>query len=187
MRQINDQIQRLARDLADPIYPYIAQRLRANQGTAFPASGMAAGDLFFRTDYLLWFVYDGTRWVTQDEYALSPVVVFNVPTTTAPNNVGIIALPSVLDFYIERVIFQTFVETTNNGSNYYTVQVRLSDGTSITTRTTAADTVNTWTTGRTAPATVVTPGHLEVRVSAKTGAPGNLYLGAQVVGRIVAT
>jgi hypothetical protein len=156
-------------------------------GASFP-TGIAAGYLFFRTDYLLWFVYDGTRWLTQDEYALSPVVVFNIPTTTAPNNVGIIALPSVLDFYIERVVFQTFVETTNNGSNYYTVQVRLSDGTSIVTRDTSGDTVNTWTTGRpTVTPIAVTPGHLEVRTSAKTGAPGNIYLGAQVIGRLVAT
>jgi hypothetical protein len=48
--------------------------------------------------------------------------------------------------------------------------------------------VNTWTTGRpTVTPIAVTPGHLEVRTSAKTGAPGNIYLGAQVIGRLVAT
>jgi hypothetical protein len=92
------------------------------QGTAFPASP-ATGQRFYRTDLMVECYYDGTRW-------LGPQQTKNIYTRhTAPGNyAGTTLIDRFGDFqdasyYLERIVWRARVNTTNNGSNYWTLRV----------------------------------------------------------------
>lgn len=98
-----------------------ASGLMALGGTSFPASP-ATNDLFFRTDRGLLYYYDGTRWLTVNEYTnyLGLATVLeggNTPTTIA----------SAIDHgangcWVTRIA-ATAYQATGNGSNYVTYQL----------------------------------------------------------------
>ncbi len=136
-------LQQLARDLAGPIFPYIARRLAANKGTTFP-TGIAAGDTFFRTDLMMWCVYDGTRWLTAHEYTAGIYL-----QATGANSVAVHELRQDYAPYVMRVAIGYQVITTNNGTNYWTIAVSsvnaaYSASTSLRSITTAAVAANSW-------------------------------------------
>lgn len=117
-----DEMQNLARKLIGPLWPWIADRLNDyRRGTAFPASP-AAGDRFFRTDLGWQCYYDGTRWLTVHE---DMIPVQALATFAGPGTVGgtITALRTDYAPYFTRVEMTTAVATTNNGTNYWTVEL----------------------------------------------------------------
>lgn len=70
-----------------------------------------------------------------------------------------------------------FVATTNNGSNYWTLELISTAGAVLATLTTSVASVATWT--RLTTSTITAPGSSNVVVSLRasvTGAPGNLYV-----------
>lgn len=147
-------------------------RKGAQQGTAFPGSP-ASGDRFFRTDLLLDCVYDGTRWLSAEEYA----VHFNVGSGITTNQTFYAAIDDALNIYLTRFVFTHYVATTNNNSNYWTAKLYsiATSGTLRDSRTSFASAANTWSIDKTN-LTIVGSGikALEVDVQKIVGSPGAL-------------
>lgn len=92
-------------------------------GTAFPASP-TVNQRFFRTDLGLDCYYDGTRWLTVGLTTHGFVVTNTLMPISASVNDN---LQAVVDngasgIWLERIVVNTYVSTTNNASNYWTVQ-----------------------------------------------------------------
>jgi hypothetical protein len=159
------------------------------RGTAFPTvPAPVADDLFYRTDLNWLCFYDGTEWMTVQEYTVT------LPTSTLSADGSGNSYVPVGDYYavyITHVVFHTLVASTNDGSNYWTVLLR---GAEITTAvqttiwsfTTAADTVGVWKSHETLDPTTPQPSErnwLHYR-GEKTNAPGNLSVLATVYYRL---
>jgi hypothetical protein len=106
------------------------------EGTAFP-TGPATGDRYRRTDldYMVFF-YDGTRWLSETLY-VAPMPPYNngdeQPNTTAPVNLFRMGIPTFdddFDLWIERFIVTARSSSTNDGSNYWTMDLQAFDGSS---------------------------------------------------------
>lgn len=115
-------------------------------GVAFPGSP-ATDDLFHRTDRDLVYFYDGTRWLTINEYSVAcgPLDVLFPVTTTANNSYGS-TYQGANGAYITRAELVT-ISVNNDGSNYHTCQLKSRVAAGTTTNlgssfTTAADTPN---------------------------------------------
>lgn len=157
------------------------------RGTSFPGSP-ASGDRFYRTDRKIEYEYDGTRWLSVSQHrvaiatnrALSPFsatgVVLDSPTPQAED---------ATNHFLEKIVYETNVNTTNNGSNFWTVDAVSGGGTSMGSFTTAADTVGTWTPHVTSVNAVYGSGVISVRILTKTGAPGVIFVTAYCVWRMV--
>lgn len=167
------------------------------QGTSNPVSP-TTGDRFYRTDLKLEIVYDGTQWLTVNEFALFAGQEGTPGTTTAGGFVMYFTLPTDYTMYLTRFVCQTRVNTTNNGTNYYTVRVDslkadLSNAaTGIVSFTTAGDTVNVLNTHDTAiNATVASFGAGAVMLYlgnfVKTSSPGAIRINAALYGRKIIT
>jgi hypothetical protein len=92
-----------------------------NEGTVFPVSP-TANDKFYRTDRNLLYYYDGTRWLTVQQFK-APLyhpgdinLNFNATIT-----VGGLVPDATYGMYLERLEATIYVATTNNGSNYWTI------------------------------------------------------------------
>lgn len=186
----------LARRLAPALAPWFLTRDGSRdlgRGTAFPSTdvpgGVQAGDRFFRTD-LGWACYhDGTRW-------LSPEAQASLGFASASANGAMLYLAQRTDYapYVTRVALNTNTAATNNGTNFWTVQIRGVNATYggasiIHSRTTAADTAGAWVATSGIPATTLTPADyyfFDVVVT-KTLAPGAITLTAALWYRLIVT
>lgn len=114
-----------------------------SSGTAFP-SGPATGMRFFRSDLGLECYYDGTRWLTLNEYECilttseAQAASFNATTVNVRNG----AMRSDYAAYITRAQFYIFCGLTNNGANYFTYTTVDHLGNTIWSFNTSADTAN---------------------------------------------
>lgn len=98
-------------------------RTGVSAGTSNPASA-TSGDLFFRTDLGLMIYYDGTRWLTTNEYQLRGRI------DAAYSTSGDIGSTCALDLtqggmYVTRYSAVAYVSSANNGntaSHYWTIQ-----------------------------------------------------------------
>ena len=158
---------------------------RRPSGTSFPGSP-ATGDLFYRTDRNLEYFYDGTRWLTTQEYqaSMSPQDTPN-PYSTAPINAQAFPVRTDRSFYLTRVSVLSNILGTNNGSNYWAFSLRDNAGTTIVSWNTSADAA-----GATLKESDINAVHsptqtLRLRVDTKTGAPGNLYINVSLWYRFV--
>jgi hypothetical protein len=163
-------------------------------GTSFPGSP-ATNDLYYRTDKALLCYYDGTRWLTTTLYR----DVFHyagsaMPLTTSGTMGRMPPWAATYDLWLDAFYTSTYVATTNNGSNYYTVALIKKDnadaGTNIVTFNTSADTVNNWTQRRTAiGAAYVSASYREFDVTAtvSAGAPGSLFWAISMAYRLIVT
>lgn len=162
-------------------------------GTSFPTSGLATDYLFYRTDLDMWFFYDGTRWLSSTLYretfllndALQPIV-------GAAANVGYSpAWNTDHDLWVEKLYASTYVATTNNGTNFWTVALNKINSafalTSMGNFTTAADTVATLTKHTATIGALLTPGTnpLLGLSATKTLTPGGITMGAAFTYRLV--
>lgn len=145
---------------------------------------------FFRIDLGWWIFYDGTRWLTCQEFACDLGTVGN-------NTVGLLAFTRIRRDYtafVTRVAITTQVNNTNNASHYYTVEVQSlnTDQTAATTLAsfdTRADTVYVLTPHDSAiNATVgVNNFFLGVATTGKTGTPGYIYPTTTIYYRLIVT
>ena len=85
-------------------------------GTSFPG-GPSTNDLFYRTDRALLYYYDGTRWLTLNEYSLTLGALDYQPrsSTTAMTLWGVTDL-GANGQWVTRFVAMNDVVTTNDGS-----------------------------------------------------------------------
>lgn len=167
-----------------------------DEGTSFPVSP-STDDKFYRTDRNILYFYDGTQWLTVQQFAIHLSAYRQLPATgySATNTRALMGVPPgvpTYDFYIEEWRVDSFVFTTNNGTNHWTMSLVKDDTAGA--RTTV-DSFNTSThsndlhtrTVRTVNALLGTTNvMLNVDIPTKTLSPGNLVVGASlIVGRLV--
>lgn len=162
-------------------------------GTSFPGTP-STSDLFWRTDRALLYYYDGTRWLTVNEYTL--------PVTARTLNGGI-SVTSTMgnmtahrdhDMYITRVEANVFVAsggTALGASHKWVVTFAKIDSTNgkttISTLTLDSGSSNAWRELADSPAHVVASAtYFSFEwVCTKTGTPGNLFPTIKVSYRLV--
>jgi hypothetical protein len=155
-----------------------------NAGTSFPTA--AAGDLYHRTDLspALW-RYDGTRWLSVQRYRTEVPVAVSV---SASATVGYFPLwNSEFGAYLIDFRGVMYVSTTNNGSNYWTLDLKKwSDNSVIVSANTSANSASVSNLKDVAINAVSTEDILYV-ASTKTASPGNLYPLMYVTYALIAT
>lgn len=87
-------------------------------GAAFPGTP-SSGDQFFRTDLGLLCYYDGTRWLTMNQYT-----GYLEHTTAVNANPVFQRHDGSYDIFIEECSVTTITLATNNGANFWTVTVK---------------------------------------------------------------
>lgn len=164
-----------------------------NSGTSFPTA--VTGDRYWRTDRGIEYYYDGTRWLTTQEFNL------DWSTRVAQTGGGLSATQTSLsnavipgtDIYITTIRFVDFVQTTNDGTNKWTLEIfKLSTANATTSlgsvsTGTGPDSINTWTPHDVTVNAVVTAAtHPVLRVDAtKVASPGALIFSWTVRYRLV--
>jgi hypothetical protein len=166
-----------------------------SSGTSFPGSP-ADGDLYYRTDLDLFCRYrsSGTRWVTTTLYREPLAYQTALIPISANANLGYLtAWAATYDLWLESLFTSIYVQTTNDGSHYWTITLNKEDSagsqTSIVTLNTSAATVNTWTNANTAIGASYVAGSyrtFDVNLS-KTSTPGNPYFAAALSYRLIVT
>lgn len=164
-------------------------------GTTFPASP-GTGQQFFRTDLGLECYYDGTRWLTKNEYAVSLNGSQGAWTATTVSSLMTVNDQSQSGMWITRFLANTFILSgTSNGSNYFTVQLQSADAADVahtnlgSSFTTASDAVNTHVKHTVVVGAAVNTAHTYISPAlTKTGTPGSLYFfGSTVFYRLIVT
>ena len=87
-------------------------------GTSFPGSPTNY-DMYFRTDLGLLCYFDGTRWLTVNEYT-TPQLRGGTPDSM---DTDLLKLMNSKHIYISNISAITYTSTTNDASNYYTVNL----------------------------------------------------------------
>lgn len=160
-----------------------------SSGTSNPGSP-STGDLFFRTDLGLLIYYDGTRWLTVHLYHMSIGRNFTDMSATSVGNFGA-SVGGAYDLWIEDILFSSRVQTTNDATHRWTLEVYRSNvtgaDTSIASRSTSAD-------GTAKKNAVVAVDALAgtdlvwlYTFGTKTNSPGVLQVAATVTYRLVVT
>jgi hypothetical protein len=162
------------------------------RGTANPTSGpggaLAAGDRFFRSDLGFAIYYDGAHWLTREyESDLTPYLAGATARLTVTTGTVLIQ-PIRTDFSLDvtRIKLYCDVATTNNGTNYWTINIG-TDTTAIWAPTTAADAAGAGINKETAPSTIYTGNFFKVGVTKTAGAPGGITLNVSIWYRLVIT
>jgi hypothetical protein len=158
-------------------------------GTAFPGSP-SAGDRFYRTDLNMMAEYDGTQWLSVHEYAGT----WDKAVTSAASSAPVVSrVRTDYEPYFTRVAISTYVEVTNNGTNYWTVSLRGANGsygstTTIYTFSTISDSADTVTDHEGDATTADPTNNVFVDVlCAKTGNPGDLTIYTTYYYRLILT
>jgi hypothetical protein len=151
-------------------------------GTAFPTNP-ATGDTYLRTDRNLLYFYDGTQWLTINEYSVTwswwQTALGLEPFSISPAYTYSGVIGQEYSAYISTAIYMAAVVAPNDPANYWTIQLRsLSDAGSVVI-------LDTWSTSASAAATTITrEQHVNtattnrqiiIRIE-KTGAPGAIHL-----------
>ena len=92
-----------------------------SSGSSFPTSPLA-NDTYFRNDLGWLCYYDGSRWLTVQEFSI-PGLNYSASTTSQQY----FHPRTDYDFYATRVAFAGSVSTTNDISNYWTIEILGSD------------------------------------------------------------
>jgi len=169
---------------------YSAGQMRARgAGSSFPATA-TTNDLWFRTDQGILYYYDGTRWLSVNEYNLSMGAWGVLPNGISAS--GTLPLLAACPYspsghvYLTKWTVARQTATTNNGTNFWTINLLNNAGTNISNFTTASDGIN-WITGSNSPGSdraVATDMYWYVQVL-KTLSPGNLSLAATLSYRLI--
>ncbi len=119
------------------------------EGAAFPTTGLYTGRKFYRTDLFLDCFYDGTRWLTLEEYTLPMGMQGSEPATASADFQLRATVPSDYQIYLTRMNGVTFVATTNDGTKYWTIALASIDAanaviSTILTTSTISDTPSNW-------------------------------------------
>jgi hypothetical protein len=99
---------------------FLYQKGHQQASGSFPASP-AAGDRCYRSDRNLDYYYDGTRWITTSEYAVTVTAQTTAAasTTTAP-----VVLPTTYAPYFSSAITSISVATTNSAGNVWSFAIQ---------------------------------------------------------------
>jgi hypothetical protein len=175
---------------------FAASKYAANTGTAFPTDTdiLADGYQFHRTDIDngVWCYYDetNTQWLTLTEYTSGEV---NRDAISASETRYAGLLRSDYDVHITRIPSKTYVDTTNNSSDYWDITIQgtndaESANTTIYTFPTDSDAADTWTRHDSAPtdANPTNQGMLEVR-AVKNGLAGDISYNVTIYYRYIIT
>ncbi len=109
----------------------------AGGGTVFPPTP-ATSDVFFRTDRGVLYYYDGTRWLSVEEYALSIPPYSGLPNTAYSATtaaIQILAAPSAgggTQIYLTKWVNDVFIGATNDVTNDWTIGLANSAASTIT-------------------------------------------------------
>jgi len=174
-----------------------SERLRKSDagafgGTSFP-TGIASGFVFFRSDLGFECYYDGSQWLTTHEYTLT---LSGQNTFSANGTLLVGPLRGAYSIYVTQVTAARFVSTTNNATNYWTIQIRgltsaYGGGTVIATTDTSAIAAGTWSILGASIGTANPSENAAIDVNVtKSGAgaaPGNLILSVTVTYRLIVT
>ncbi len=97
-----------------------------DEGTSFPGSP-STDDKYYRTDRNLLYFYDGTRWLTVQQYTIAcPAVGTPAPRSASGASVcfGVPALAPTYDFWAETFYWSSqLAGTTGDGSKYWQVLI----------------------------------------------------------------
>lgn len=160
------------------------------KGSAFPGSP-SHGDPFFRDDLGWWCVYDTDAggWVT----AHTEYITLSGQTASANGSTHIGRMSDNYPPYFVHTDLTTYVATTNDGSNYWTVIFRSLDdissvGTDVRSVTTDSDSADTYVEHDASVSVSPTSdyGNFYVQHN-KTGSPGNLTFLVGIRYRLVVT
>jgi len=166
------------------------------EGTAFP-TGPATDARYFRTDIRggMWFRYDGTRWVSETVFR-SDAGTATVWPQADPNGQIVIVRGSWdpdYDCYAIKLVAGMRVQTTNDGSNYYTCHCLYQpSGTNAGNFVTSGWTADVFTFGEIALADVISSSDStdvvwQLRIN-DTGSPGTVDSSATyILYRLIAT
>lgn len=163
------------------------------KGTTFP-SGPQTYDRFLRTDRGIEYFYDGTRWLSLQEYdfgAGQQVSAGATGITASPSTVVRWAVRSDYELWLTRWVVHSRVLTTNNGSNNWTValtyQVANATATTITSFGTSADTAGNLTNHDQAinAALNTSAEGVSTTVTINAGAPGGIFAPSQLLYRLI--
>jgi hypothetical protein len=163
-------------------------------GTAFPTVGLYQGRPFDRSDLMRrgWYDLANSRWVSEP-YELT-WIIRATSLQPFPGNDWVYqaAQHDTYSVVLDRWDSNTFISGTNNGSNYWTVDLNDDTNAARATFNTSAQGGSTWTGGHRSTGTFTgnpfstSNKYFEIKIT-KTGAPGNLYLGVMLRARDVLT
>lgn len=163
------------------------------RGTAFPIAPAApvANDQFYRTDLNLHCYFDGTRWLTVQEYELGGLDLGGA-SFAAASTVKRIPVRSDFALWLTRWSASTYVQVTNSGTAYWTATLSRVDGansvTAVQSFNTGADTVAQWTQHGASINAALAAGAKELHESiALTGAPGATFYTSSLYARLIVT
>lgn len=122
-------------------------------GTSNPGGTPTNGQLHFRSDLGLFIFYSSaaSAWLTCQEWPIGAAMTSSAALTTTGQVMFRAPVESIYQMYLTRLVFSTFVQTTNNASNYWTVRVERYDSsntpttiTPVTPLDTSANAINGW-------------------------------------------
>lgn len=160
-------------------------------GTSFPG-GPSTGDFFYRSDRSLLYFYDGTRWLTVQQYtipmAVSDALMPRAATTTSALR-GVALFTPTYDMWLESLQWAAYVGSPSSGTQYWNIALNKlvnATPTAIVTDTTNGDTNSQWQKHEKAIGALLgtTSEELEVDVT-RVSTAGSIYIVAAVVGRMV--
>lgn len=160
------------------------------EGTSFPGSP-TTNQKFYRTDLNWLCFYDGTRWLTCQEFAQdfpAPGAGSSVTAAIARNAVR----KDYYQYFTKAAITSRILGATNNGSNYWTFSIDLlsvtGGVTSIASANTSADTANQQTNRTIIVNYESTSSFFSAEtVVTKVGSPSNILLMATLYYRLIVT
>jgi len=201
---MNDEqlIQYLREQLASYFHAFDGTR-NLGRGTAFPASadvpgGLQADDRFTRTDLDIECFYDGSQWLTMNEY-FAPITdyVFTVAAGAAygggvPQAFARTLTRSDYKLYITRVIYFVTCSVPQTGVNNWRIALQSNfAGTTNLLYNTNGQSAGALTVVETAAASITqnpgTSSETRVLVDVKNGAPGTIVVEAAMYYRLVVT
>lgn len=158
-------------------------------GSSLPSSA-STGTKFFRSDLGLLCYYDGTRWLSEERHLHGFEVSVSATFSRwlrIPTGGYSIYIPN------KNVVSTSYVATTSDGSNYWTVAISATDsvwanGTTIHSYTTASDTADTWTAHDDTPDSQTPSNGAGIYVlCTKTSSPGALNVAWSLAYRLIIT
>lgn len=159
-----------------------------DEGTVFPTTNLVTNRKFYRTDLNLLCYYDGTRWLTVNEYTSCLQINSNSVTVSATGDIGFSTIPGDYAIYVTTANAWVVTAATNNSSNKWTYAFKWGDsaGTATTLGSafdTGSDTAGTRVVHNIAINTALTTSALALTFTCttKTGTPGNGTIIAPVV------
>lgn len=155
------------------------------KGVAFPSFPLT-NDLYYREDLDILAFYDGFRWLTVNEYSSDFQPWTGLQPYAANASAYLYATRQDYDYYVTRWQARVVVNTTNNGSNYWTIALTR-DGTTIASANTSTGSPGTVYLLSGVVGSVQDPISYFAWDVTKTGAPGTLNMNGSFSYRLVIT